>query len=92
MAWEQPTIDYPILETLEFWVSIPMKCSGSGLPRSLAGQANSNTGNRTWSAVTVCDVSVSGDAKILESWLPRAGAWMSLIERQVLDLDIYSFV
>lgn len=61
-------------------------------PHSSARRAMPNTSNRRSSAITVCDVGGSDDAKTLETWLSRAGACMPRIEKQFPDLGIYSSV
>lgn len=61
-------------------------------PHSSARRAKPNTSGRSSAAVIVYEVSGYGDAKILETWLPRAGACMPRVEKQFPDLGIYSFV
>ena len=67
-------------------------CWGWPAPHSSARRAKPNTSNRSSSAIIVYDVSGSSDAKVLETWLSRAGACMPRIEKQFPDLGIYCFV
>lgn len=60
-------------------------------PHSSARRAKPNASNPSSSAITVYDVGGSGDAGILETWLPRTGACTPRTEKQFPDLGIYSF-